>query len=256
MGIFTKNCRSLLLQVITILLMIDLSSAQTVESAQPVPIASSVDSVDRPCVLMSNGNVVFGSAQQIGDLVLITKGEGNVLRVQYREVACWASSLTLLHRYRVDHRSSNGPSPRLDDVDWCLRYGLIDLADADLAIVLQNSAWQAQAAIEGRSKSLQRQIAQQRNRNFTTLAEENLPVLNAAWNSSGNQLSSKVKTVGFSEQSGTSGGKGQEVPFDRAVLFEFTRNVQPLLLNRCGKCHSQSNDQQWSLRMPLGRTRP
>ena len=59
----------------------------------------------RPCVLLTNGNVLFGNAKQQGEWILILNGEGNVSQLPRQQVACWAPSIEDLYQYRVDRRN-------------------------------------------------------------------------------------------------------------------------------------------------------
>ncbi len=104
------------------------------DSSQPdssQPDSSQPDS-SRPCVLLRNDNVLFGSATQQGDYVIVQRGHGNEIRLPRGDVACWAGSIRNLYQYRVDHRPKGNLAALIKDAHWCLRYDLLDLAGADI----------------------------------------------------------------------------------------------------------------------------
>ena len=96
--------------------------------AQQPPSVLQVAEAKQPCVLLTNDNVLFGHARQVGQWVLVRTGQGGEVQLPREEVACWAGSPRDLYRYRVDHRQKGDLAARLRDAEWCLRYELYDLA--------------------------------------------------------------------------------------------------------------------------------
>ncbi len=188
---------------------------------------------DGPCVLLNNGNVLFGTAQQRGELVVVEKQDGSQLQLNRKDVACWASSLHGLYRYRVDHRRSHGVLAHLQEARWCMRYDLPDLATKEIQAVYQ---------IDPNNRSadqLVQQLLRLAQGKTATAIDPAKPIKDGTV-----QLASHDEPL----------PPGQEA--DAAALQRFARHVQPLLLNRCGNCHSADFDRKWELLSPALGSRP
>ncbi len=231
----------------------DRFSVAIAQSSMPAP----VNLPKRPCVLLENGNVVFGTVDQLGAKVIIRQGDdeaGGELVVRTADVACWADSLEQLYQYRVDHRRGDRVQTRLADVRWCLRNGLIDQAFADLAEVRRLDPNNRLAGVLMRqAESQQRQIVESLFRSatrFDTTATE----------SGGNVRPVSFDTPIRRDDAAKDQPTGLAAPTpdieSGPVLSQFTRNAQPLLLNRCGRCHDDRRDLNWSLIVPAGGGRP
>ncbi len=188
--------------------------------------ASSRPSVSRPCVLLANGNVLFGTAKQQGEWILILNGEDNVSQLPRQQVVCWAPSIEDLYQYRVDRRIAGDLSALARDAQWCLDYELYSQAAS-----LIREIW----AIDPDSKlaqSLEKQI-----RNRTAGPEEPTVTIPS------------VQTTSHTVS---------DVPaaLNLAELKVFASQVQPMLANRCGSCHSDPSDREWSLHLPPHGARP
>ncbi len=188
------------------------------------------------CVLLKNDNVLFGTAQQLGEFVIVRTGPNDELRLPRSEVACWANSLPDLYRYRVDQRVNTDLGTILADVRWCLQHELPDQAAKDLAAAKALSPNHRQVQL------LEGQLQRQRQR---------------ATDRSGYAPFGFVAPAGFVEDSNADdndvGAANRVAP---ATLHAFASHVQPILINRCGRCHSQNSNLAWRLTVPATGTRP
>lgn len=175
----------------------------------------------RPCVLLKNDNVLFGSATQLGDFVIVRRGPGNEIRLPRKDVACWADSVRNLYRYRVDHRPKQNIAALIKDARWCLRYDLTDLANDDIQSALR---------LDPRHRDvlrLQRQLERRFSPAPKTVSYSTAPLL--------------VQQAGHSDDPPDLSGA------DLHVLASFARDIQPMLANRCGTCHSHTSPRAWKL---------
>lgn len=217
-------------------------------AAQPTPEASSAEpSGTRPCVLLRNGNVLFGEARQRGEWVAVVRDDGTELRLAADQVLCWSDSPRNLFRYRLDHRRAGDPAVHLEDARWCLRYGLLEFAARELRTVYRLDPDHPVAPI------LERKL-----RAALRHAVEPSPADDPS--------DAGVKQVGHAavvadDAGSPSGvvqaGRSLEKPdTDALSLRQFTKSVQPLLINRCGGCHSHDSARDWTLIVPPAGSRP
>jgi hypothetical protein len=181
----------------------------------------------QPCVLLQNDNVLFGRARQVGEFVVVRTGQGGQVQLSRKEVACWADSTRDLYRYRVDHRRKGDLAAHVRDARWCLRYDLYDLAAQEIRVIRTYDPENIEAKrIEGELRRLtsprapQHAVSLARSSSATSLGHED----------SGHDLGS----------------------VDLATLRGFASHIQPMLLNRCARCHSGNSAQvsQWNLVTP------
>lgn len=183
----------------------------------------------QPCVLLRNDNVLFGTASQQGEYVIVRRGADNEIRLPRKDVACWATSVRNLYRFRVDHRRAGDVAAMLKDARWCVRYDLYDLADQEIDAILTIAPGHSEAV------RLQGQLY----RKLT-------PVRPAgSW-----QDSSTVQTVSHVEEAQPDLSR-----VDLVALTRFAKGIQPMLLNRCGNCHDHTTDRAWTLLKPSPGTR-
>jgi hypothetical protein len=187
----------------------------------PVAIASS-----RPCVLLNNGNVIYGIARQQGEWILIENGEGNESRLPRQSVACWAASIEDLYQYQVDHRPSSDADSLVREAQWCVDHELYKQA-SDLLVAVQNID-----PGNGLARLLDKQIR------LRTADPEALSVPIPS-----------IQTASHAEPK-------ELAAVNLADLKSFASQVQPMLANRCGSCHSDPSDREWSLLLPPRGARP
>jgi hypothetical protein len=175
-------------------------------------------------VLLHNGNVLFGEATQSGDQVLVRRGPDHEVRLNRSDVACWAGSLHDLYRYRVDHRRGD-IAGLIEDAKWCLRYDLPNLARREVAQVLLLDPEHAEA--NRLDDYLTRLPIASRGQNAAERAETIRGVRHTT--------ETTLAALGDSRQ---------------LILQTFAAQIQPLLLNRCGNCHTQRSERPWKLTKP------
>ncbi|WP_442508771.1 hypothetical protein SH528x_000303 [Novipirellula sp. SH528] len=183
------------------------------------------------CVLLSNGNVLWGTATQLGQWIMVSRDGVSEIQLSRKDVACWGNSIRDLYQYRIDRRGMGSLAARLEDARWCLRYDLYDLAAKELVDIYAIAPDHPEAKrIEQRLRS-------------TALAAEAVdveptePVVDDVpsdpskqWISAALESSERVR--------------------------DFARFVQPLMINRCAQCHSHDTDRKWQLMTPSIGSRP
>ncbi|MEZ6088306.1 MAG: hypothetical protein R3C05_09835 [Pirellulaceae bacterium] len=171
----------------------------------------------KPSVLLTNDQVLEGSARQEGDRVVIEQSDGAVIRLPIDRVLCWGPDRKSLYQYRVDQRKRPTVQDHLAEARWCLNNGLYSEAAKELLNVRRLSPENEEAD----------QVEQQ-------LRKATLP----------------VQTV-----SAEAVAPPETVP-DRAYVSafatqQFTRVIQPILINRCGSCHDNGSTTKFTLmRLP------
>ncbi|KAA1259580.1 hypothetical protein LF1_21140 [Rubripirellula obstinata] len=178
------------------------------------------------CVLLKNDNVIFGTAYQVGEYVVIRRGDQSELRLPRTAVACWAGSTADLYRYRVDHRLATGYDIHIQEAEWCLQNDLIDLAKSEL-----------QQAKEMMPSSPAVARLEERIRRITSPNRVSVPTVDNV-----------MPVVHEQEPVATNVVHPQ-------AISEFARSVQVTLLNRCGNCHATDTDRAWTIASPPGKTR-
>lgn len=205
-----------------------------------------------PCVLLRNDNVLFGRCRQQGEWVIISSGDGSQIRLPRRDVACWAESIRQLYQYRVDHRRNGDIDVHLKDARWCLRYDLFDLAANELRMIyrLDPDHAEAQRLEERLRRSASRPDPKPEAAGDSPQPADEADRRGDAADDSGEPGSSANGTAAQSGDAPLDSG------FNLATLQAFTHRVQPMLINRCGLCHSHTSDRRWQLIVPPDQARP
>ncbi|TWT71944.1 hypothetical protein [Crateriforma conspicua] len=213
--------------------------------------ASAVES--RPCVLLSNDNVIFGVAKQVGSKVEIRQDAGAALTVPYQNVKCWADSIEQIYQYRVAHRRGDRVETRLADARWCLRYGLWHHALMALAEIDRFDPGNRQVAV----------LRQQIRRLRATQNSETQDIAQAVAASDsqtppdGAGGDPEIRPVAYhTDDPIAAPGRRSASRRHNEEQIQFTRRIQPLLINRCGGCHSHTGDLAWKMVVPGGGRRP
>ncbi|NND97804.1 MAG: hypothetical protein HKN47_10800 [Pirellulaceae bacterium] len=195
------------------------------------------------CVLLRNDNVLFGRAVQRGNEIIIQRGDGSELKLDRAEVLCWGESLHDLYRYRVDHRHHADPVTHLAEAQWCLRHDLLDAAAQELQQLYRIDPYNRSAA------RLERQLYQA----IVAARKKPSAVAQAVHHQSATatESASRVALASHAQAVQDAASKADPVTLER-----FASEVQPMLANRCGRCHSHSTDVQWSLMLPPLGSRP
>ena len=221
-----------------------------------------------PCVLLTNDNLLFGVAKQVGPFVMVQTGQGSEIKLNQDQVLCWADSPERLYRYRVDHRQKNDVTAMIRDVRWCIRYGLFEIAAYELMAIRRIDPKSAEVDL----------VEQQLKRQWKQKNQQ--PILKPGSNpeSSATEETQAVSkmTAFFPDDpsqgkalSPSSQEKGRRSDAHRNenfiavadalenkpnILRFFASHIQPMLGNRCGVCHAYNADQSqetgWQLNVP------
>ncbi|MCA9139856.1 MAG: hypothetical protein KDB00_23950, partial [Planctomycetales bacterium] len=73
-------------------------------ATDPIRHAEPDSSTDQPCVLLRNGNVLFGSAVKIGDMICITRDDQSTINLPTSQVESIGKSLHELYEFRRQDR--------------------------------------------------------------------------------------------------------------------------------------------------------
>ncbi|TWU23309.1 hypothetical protein Pla52o_28450 [Novipirellula galeiformis] len=206
------------------------STQKSLPASRPLAAAERSGFESQPCVLLNNGNVLFGEATQLGHWVIVKRDDLSEVQLSRQDVACWAGSIRDLYRYRIDHRGNGSLAARLEDARWCLRYDLYDLAAQELIMIYEIAPDHPEA----------KRIEQRLRR----AAEATKVVEVAATEPDGN--ASRVSSQEWVSTTLASADR----------IRDFARFVQPLLINRCGQCHAHDTDRKWQLIAPSVGSRP
>ncbi|TWU45731.1 hypothetical protein Q31b_09070 [Novipirellula aureliae] len=194
----------------------------------------------QPCVLLKNGNVLFGTASQLGEFVVIAREDHSEIRLSRTDVACWAASVRDLYTYRVNQRSKYDQQTllqaRIEDIRWCLRYELFDLAALELIEVYAVAPEHREAQrLEKRLRDTAKQT-----QNAVTNAKEVVPA--------------EIQQPAAERSTSTHASNVYDAVVESSTgLSDFARYVQPLLISHCGQCHNHWNASSggtWRLTTP------
>ena len=243
---------------------------------------------DSPCVLLRNENVLFGVARQFGRFVIVQTGQGGEIQLPRQEVLCWADSLRHLYRYRVDHRQPGDLSALLRDAKWCLRYDLYDLAAKEIRGVWAIDPNNAEASLI--EDQLRRQVSASRKpvsrepASSEPVSSESVSSESVSSGAKSDGLDPPLPVTAKSAASGpikivAYSGPGEEGPpgevakltsdslpgderdadvretpveVELPTLRRFASQVQPMLINRCGRCHDAAMGDRdgWKIELP------
>lgn len=220
-------------------------------------------------VLLQDRAVLPGVVTEEPGQIVIRQGKSEI-RVARDRVACWAPSIAALHRYLIDTRKISDLRSHLDIARWCLQNDYPAGAVAELIAARRIDAENKEADL---IETELRDWHKAREKLALGRAEEagNLDAT----------VSAKSAGVGAAEDQQTGDLSGGERLADNEMpghdsqaampsldeldgdelairLATFTKDIQPILLNRCGQvaCHGAPSRQAYSLEIPrsyLGR---
>lgn len=175
-------------------------------------------------LLLKNGHVMQGSITKAGDYFVLTLGKTGEVRLPAADVETQCVDLDDAYRYQAALLSSKKAEPHLTLAEWCLRYGLRQPAEDQVAFASQIEPEHAKIAqLELRLK---------------TAAEIPVP--------SGARAESSSTTVGVKQLDETLA----ELP--KGSMERFSVVIQPMLINRCGAngCHGPAAKSNFHLLRP------
>jgi len=176
-------------------------------------------------LLLQDGGVLTGQITHAADWYLVTRAGGQVqvsaLRVQFV-----GHSLHEAYEFRRDRISHDPIEAKLVLADWCLRHSLLVEAGDTLAAVNASDPGNPRLVL------LQRRL--------TAAQTRPAPTTTAAANSASKQPPSSNEALAAPTVS-------PDLP--AGVLEQFTRKVQPVLVNNCtiSKCHEPGGPQSFQL---------
>lgn len=208
----------------TVLLCAVLALAVTSYGAPPVPVAGDKpSSADPQLLLLKNGRVVEGRISSTAGGYFVETSSGNMV-VPFPQVSLEA--VDLVDAYEKQRKSMKFPtaSMHLALAAWCLNHHLLEQARTEARDALRLEPNRPQA------------------RRMLVRIEQAID----------------PKSVSFSEKPQEDAAPkvvaGYELPpvqtlaaLPREAARDFTRRVQPLLLNKCGACHGENTEREFRL---------
>lgn len=184
-------------------------------------------------ILLQNGNVLRGEVTTLGNLAVIRRDNVERLKLHASDVAHVADTIGGLYQHRASKREQHDLQGLLEDARWCFRNDL--LAEADQVLKL------AEALAPGYPATI-RLRRQWQAAVLPKTAED----------------ADRVRVVGFEEPIAKTPSEQAESELDQELqdlgvpdgaLAHFSRQVQPLLITRCGNngCHRAPSERGWEL---------
>jgi hypothetical protein len=183
------------------------------------------DSVDS-FVLLKNLAVLPGTIREEPGHIRIVQKDGE-LRVPRDRIACWSPTLRGLHQYLIDHRSGSNVESHIEIARWCLLNHYPAGATAETIAALRLDPDHPEA------RRLEQDL-----RSYQT-----------------KQVSPEVTAPPGEQVLATDptevAGQAADELFVKE-LQEFTRSIQPILLNQCSQaaCHGTDSGQAFQLNKP------
>lgn len=175
-------------------------------------------------LLLKNGHVMQGSITKAGDYFVLTLGKTGEVRLPVADVETQCVDLDDAYRYQAALLSNKKADPHLTLAEWCLRYGLRQQAEDQLAFARKLEPEHARIAqLELRLK---------------TAAEAPAP--------SGVKTDTSSATVGVKQLE----EKLADLP--KGSVERFAVTIQPMLINHCGAngCHGPAAKSNFHLLRP------
>ena len=175
-------------------------------------------------LLLKNGHVMQGSITKAGDYFVLTLGKTGEVRLPASDVETQCVDLDDAYRYQAALLSNKKADPHLALAEWCLRYGLRQQAEDQVAFARKLEPEHARIPqLELRLK---------------TAAEAPAP--------SGAKTDTSPTTVGVKQLE----ERLAELP--KGSMERFSVTVQPMLINRCGAngCHGPAAKSNFHLLRP------
>jgi len=198
----------------------------------------------RPCLLLHNGNVLFGEVSTVGRITYVTRDDDSVIQLAADQVAAVGESVADLYEHRRANRFGGDLRRIQDDIRWCLRHSLVREAAEDALLARSLAPGDPQTA------QLLRQIAhrlQSQRDNETRAREESEPSL--PWDRlSAVQPASHEAPLAV-EESDENASSNDSFPIDQASINQFTTRIQPMLMNRCASCHTRKPESPGGLQL-------
>jgi hypothetical protein len=196
-----------------------LSNAQSTDTTSPGP-AGDVEptrpSETAQVVVLHNESVIQGHVDKYRDRLIVSNGPWYVVRVPMADVDFVAPDLAAAFRIKQSRIGQRDFARHLRLAQWCLRHDLDRFAADQLQLLKQLDP------LHPSITALQQQLS--REAGDMPVLGEPAPIRPAAVAQSASPLTPDLP------------------PVSRDSVAEFTRTIQPLLLNRCGQttCHGSA----------------
>jgi hypothetical protein len=174
-------------------------------------------------LVLRNGFVLQGRITPVNEMILVTIGSGNEVRLPRAEVEFQSRSLDDAYLRKRDGLISDDAAAHLDLAEWCLRHGLLARAsDQLLQVFAQEPTHPRLAILEQRLQALGKQAL-----STTSPAKPKMESVPAPQPKEAAKLSPQL-------------------------MQQFTTVVQPILLNRCAAytCHGGGSTGRYRLIRP------
>ncbi|MCO8123407.1 hypothetical protein NHH03_16780 [Stieleria sp. TO1_6] len=198
----------------------------------------SIDHADRPCVLLRNGNVLFGEATRVGDTVSIKRADNSLIHVPAKQVSRIGLSLQQLYEHRRKTRFQGDLGALQTDIRWCIRHGLLRQAGEDVL--------QARQLDPGDPETIQllRQIASELKASVddrTAPNSEQPAVIRTVSHQMPIQPASAKSDLTNDDQANLKNDSAPRPLLDQRSTSHFIARIQPILMNRCVSCHARQD---------------
>jgi len=170
-------------------------------------------------VVLRNGSVLQGVVQRENQRVIVADGKDRITKVALNDVAFICKDLPEAYRRKLSRLMPDNLSQHLRLAQWCLRYEYPEGA-ADRLLYLHRIA-PRNAAVRALEKRMRRQANE--------------------------TISAKPKSTRIDNRVSETKTLPVNLPAD--ALPQFTRVIQPLLINRCGQatCHGNASQSEFRL---------
>jgi hypothetical protein len=182
-------------------------------------------------VVLRNGSVIQGRVEESRDRLIVSNGPWYVVRVPVADVDFVAPDWAAAYRTRRARLAEGDFQQHLQLAQWCLRHDLDRFAGDELLHLAHLDPHHS--SVKGLEQQLRRRANDEPSRPGSAVE----PMLPRRRDHRSPRRSSLEPT-------------GDELPLVPAeALAEFTRSIQPLLLNRCGQttCHGSAGRSRFYL---------
>ena len=175
-------------------------------------------------LLLKNGQVMQGNITKAGDYFVLTIGKTGEIRLPEADIETQCVDLDDAYRYQAAMLPTKKAEPHLKLAEWCLRYGLIQQAEDQVAFVKQVDPEHPRIA----------QLLLRLKSAAETPAK------------SGSKVDTSSATVGAKQLDESLA----ELP--KGTMERYSVVIQPMLINRCGAngCHGPAAKSDFHLLRP------
>jgi len=176
-------------------------------------------------LVLRNGGILSGQIVRVGDRYLVVLGDRGEARVPVRDVEMHCLDMDEVYQRKRSRLAAGDVKGHVDLAEWCLQQKLLSRAADELLTVIALQPRHPQ--LEGLQRRLQLAVEQ--------------PATSSA---TAKPATLSVALVDLEKTS-------RDLP--DGVLEDFTSQVQPLLLNRCGanSCHGNASSSEFRLVRPM-----